>query len=151
MGDLTHMDEVRRMLVDAKAIEPPAEEPAPAPPPDEEMKTEDRGGKRRPKVDQDGLPLSCPVIPLGVNGDVFYYLDASRQLRPLEGAKHSRLGVQSLFQVKIPLLYAFWPRYDKSGENVTGWRPEHAAERLMAACARNCSSRKRARVSLMKR
>ncbi|WP_042443161.1 hypothetical protein [Azospirillum sp. B510] len=85
------------------------------------------------------LPSGCPVVPLGVHGDMIFYLDELRQLRDLKAEKHSRLNVQMLFGRQSDLLYAFWPRKAQNkttGEwETTGWRPELAAETLMAAAA----------------
>lgn len=82
-----------------------------------------------------GLPSNCPVVPLGVAGDVCHYLDAARQLRTLNARDHSRLGLQSLFGVHARRLYLYWPRVNADG-NVTGWRPELAAESLMGSAFR---------------
>ena len=81
-----------------------------------------------------GLPDGCPVQPLGINGDWYYYLDEGQQLRELKGEKHSRLGVQSLFGKDIGFLYDAWPRQNADGD-VTGWRPEKVAEALMGNAA----------------
>lgn len=121
-------DVVRLAIDNAVEVSPPA-----GARPEEE---EDSDGRRRRVRDgDDGLPEGCPVTALGIDGDVSYYLDANRQLRALKAKDHSRLGVQSLFGSRIELLYDYWPRLDKDG-NTTGWRPERAAERLMAAAAR---------------
>lgn len=90
------------------------------------------GGGGAPKTI---LPEGCPVEPLGISGDVCYYLDASRQFRAMAAKEHGRLPLVNLFGDKGGWLYETWPRMDKDG-NVTGWRPEKAAEKLMAACAR---------------
>lgn len=87
------------------------------------------GGGRKAR-----LPEGCPVEPLGTRDGVSFYLDVSRQLRALPAREHSRLGVQALFGTRIDLLYEYWPRVNDQGE-VTGWRPEKAAEALMAAAA----------------
>lgn len=91
---------------------------------------EDRPRRRR----HGGLPDGCPVEPLGINGDWYYYLDEGQQLRELKGEKHSRLAVQSLFGKDIGFLYDAWPRKNAEG-NTTGWRPEKVAEALMGNAA----------------
>lgn len=88
-----------------------------------------------PKGD-DELPDGCPVVALGIDGQVRYYLTADRQLSALPVREHSRLGILGLFGRKSELLYEYWPRYAKDGRTITGWRPELASERLMAACSR---------------
>lgn len=86
-----------------------------------------------------GLPDGCPVVPLGKGPGACFYLDANKQLMELKAKDHSRLGVQDLFGPKNYLLREFWPRYsrpDADGNyDVTGWRPEDAAEVLMRAAA----------------
>ena len=88
------------------------------------------------RVDDDDalLPPDCPVRPLGKDGKVRYYLDADRQLIALADRDHSRLGILGLFGQRSELLYQYWPRHNKDGD-VTGWRPEMASEKLMAACS----------------
>lgn len=83
----------------------------------------------------DGLPVDCPVEPLGVLGRAYYYLDALRQLSCLPANEHSRLNLQALFGDRVGLLYDWHPRITKEG-HVESWRPERVAEALMVACAR---------------
>ena len=87
----------------------------------------------RPQAEE-RLPPGCPVTALGVHGDTCYYLDAAQQLRPMAAKDHSRLGILKLFAPHDKFLYDTWPRMDKGGE-ITGWRPERAAECLMAAAS----------------
>lgn len=118
---------VRLMIEGAETVVQSPEQP-PEPPP------EDRGrvfGKRG----GDGLPDDCPVTPLGIEGEICYYLDASRQLRAVKGEKHSRLNLANLFGACVDDLYKHWPRTNADGD-VKGWRPELVAEALMKACAR---------------
>lgn len=83
------------------------------------------------------MPANCPVEALGINGDAYYYLDASRQMRVVDASKHTRLGLLSLFGSSSQMLYKFWPRYggDEKKPIVVGWRPELVAENLMAVAA----------------
>lgn len=94
-------------------------------------------GERPPEEPQRiaGLPDGCPVTPLGVLGDVSYYLDDLKQLRAVPAREHSRLGVLALFGRNNDLLYRFWPRTNADGD-ITGWRPERASEALMASASR---------------
>lgn len=75
-----------------------------------------------------------PIVPLGVHGDAFHYLDANRQLRTLTSRDHQRLGLLGLFGTQTSLLYRYFPRTDRKGET-TGWRPEEVAELLMRECS----------------
>ena len=80
------------------------------------------------------LPEDCPVKPLGINGDFYYYLDANHQLRTVKVKDHGRLGIQGLFGNRIEELYRHWPSVDKEGR-LKSWRAEKVAEALMAAAA----------------
>jgi hypothetical protein len=129
-GDPPAPDDASEPVADAGGSPPPADAGPSIP-------TDDKPAPPRPpiKYRADGLPEGCPVTPLGINDDVFYYLDASNQLRALKARDHSRLGVQGLFGIFIGKLYDFWPRIDKDGF-VVGWKPEKAAENLMRAAAK---------------
>jgi len=85
--------------------------------------------------DEFGLPPDCPVIPLGVDIDVYWFLDTLGQLRALEFSQFGQKAVNSLFMGRHHYLYYAWPRFNKEGELVS-WRQERCAEDLMAACAR---------------
>lgn len=91
--------------------------------------------------DGQALPEDCPVVPLGVSGDTYYYLDELKQLRPLAAKEHSRLQLMSLFGKKKEFYYENWPRLTpvKGSKpprfETTGWKPELAAEALMTAAA----------------
>lgn len=110
--------------------EPEAGDPGPGAP---DMGQEQGGGReRRPFFAR--LPDGWPVVPLGLIGDTYWYLDAIGQLRDLKAKDHSRLNVQALMGPYVDRLREAYPRFDKSGE-VVGWKPEDAAEALMTACA----------------
>jgi len=82
-----------------------------------------------------GLPPGCPVVPLGVAGEVRYYLDAKRQIIALTAGDHTRLKLLGLFVPQAEFCYATdrWTRKNDKGV-VTGLRPELIAEDLMTAC-----------------
>ncbi len=84
---------------------------------------------------QGRLPEGCPVIPLGVRGEVCFYLDALRQLREVKDKDHSRLRIQNLYGSYSDLLIDFYPRFNDKGEPTGGWKPEEAAAQLMASAA----------------
>lgn len=105
-----------------------------APPPDDD--DQGGGGGSGGLLD---LPAGCPVTPLGVSGEISYYLDAMRQLREVHADKHSRLRISHMFGAKNYLLEEFWPRKQQDKETgewtITGWKPEIAAAELMASSA----------------
>lgn len=102
------------------APEVPAEAP-PAPP--------RKGGRPRGQI-YDG----CPVVPLGVSGDVSWYLDVLGQLRGVDG--HTAQKVQHVFGGRIAQLERFAPSYDKDGVKKPGkFDATKAALVMTAACA----------------
>lgn len=118
---------VRLVLSGADVVRPPAND----------------GGDGGTRSRADGLPPGCPVTPLGVDGELCFYLDANRQLRALRAKDHGRLGIAQLFGDRLTVLYEHWPNKrkvkDENGNEewvVLGWKPEKVAEDLMAACAR---------------
>jgi hypothetical protein len=81
-----------------------------------------------------GLPPDCPVVPLGVNGANYFYLDGLKQLACCAASEHQRLPLMALFKTQTAQLYRYWPRVNKDGET-TGWKPELVAEALMQTAA----------------
>ena len=106
----------------------------------------DGGTGKKGGAPPQGLPEGCPVTPLGMSADgkLFFYLDAGDRLVINQGKDHSRLGITTLFNERYTVLMEYWPRLTKvtdktTGETdfqVTGWKPERAAEELIAACGR---------------
>lgn len=80
------------------------------------------------------LPEGCPIIPLGMDGKTRYYLDAAGQLAPLSVEKHTKLNLMGLYGAENHRLYQDFPKTNDDGDT-TGWRPERAAEILMAAAS----------------
>lgn len=81
-----------------------------------------------------GLPPGCPVTPLGLSGDVRYYLDCQQQLAALPAKDHNRLNLLGLFGGdEFFYTHDEWVRMNDKG-NATGWRPEVVASDLMRAC-----------------
>src|SRR6266404_2173148 len=116
-----------------------AEDAAPVPPAPSDTDSDgehDKGGGPPPQ----GLPEGCPVTPLGISSDgtQFYLFDPSRRLQVKLGKDFSRLGILTLFNERWEVLQDYWPRLSKvtdkkTGETdyqVTGWKPERAAEEL---------------------
>ncbi|MGL4397628.1 MAG: hypothetical protein ACRCS9_13895 [Hyphomicrobium sp.] len=81
-----------------------------------------------------GLPDDCPVVPLGVDGDTFYFLDTIGQLREVDNGKFGKIPVMSLFMGRKNYLPWAWPRYNKEGK-ITGFANDEAVADLMTACA----------------
>ena len=90
------------------------------------------------KPDAYGLPPDCPVLPLGTDEGMFFFLDTIGQMRALKDSELSQAGINSLFMGRHWYLYAMFPKKNADGV-VTSWRPEKAREVLMGACARKGS------------
>ncbi|MER8380699.1 hypothetical protein [Mesorhizobium sp. M1399] len=82
-----------------------------------------------------GLPPDCPVLPLGTEEGLFFFLDTIGQLRVLKDGELGQAGINSLFMGRHWYLYWAFPKKNAEG-SVTSWRPEKAREVLMGACAR---------------
>lgn len=85
--------------------------------------------------DEWGLPPECPVLPLGTEDGVFFFLDTIGQLRALKDSELGQAGINSLFMGRHLWLQWAFPKINSSGI-VTSWRPERCREVLMGACAR---------------
>lgn len=81
-----------------------------------------------------GLPDDCPVTPLGVDGDVYYFLDTIGQLRALGAREFSKMSVLSLFMGRQHYLWWAWPRMSKEGKT-TNFANDDVSACLMGACA----------------
>jgi len=137
---------VREVIDDAVAVPARVEEAPPPPtlgslwrgeaagPPPEPPPAQDHGGGRA-LVPAAGLPEDCPVTPLGVQGALYWYLDALNQLRDVPAKDHNKNVIRSLYGRHLGELRAHFPRHNKNAE-IIGWDGEDAAETLMAACSR---------------
>jgi hypothetical protein len=74
----------------------------------------------------------CPVIPLGVSGSTYHYLDPLGQLRSLKEKDHNAMGLRGLFGARIGWLWDFIPKFNTQG-NQSGWKADEVAEALMTA------------------
>ncbi|MCJ8143825.1 hypothetical protein MKI84_12950 [Ancylobacter sp. A5.8] len=89
--------------------------------------------------DQYGLPPGCPVHPLGVDGQTFYFIDDIGQLFTVpEGRQFGQDVIQRLFGSRPLYLYWAWPKITppkKEGEPfiVTNWRAELVRQDLFQA------------------
>lgn len=82
-----------------------------------------------------GLPKGCPVAPLGVDNDVYFFLDTIGQLRGIPYNSAGKKAVQSLFMGR-PLFAAFaWPKWNERDKKVTGIAADDALDALFGACA----------------
>ncbi len=87
------------------------------------------------RPDENGLPEGCPVIPLGTDNGVYFFLDTIGQLRPLKDKDFGQNSINALFMGRQNFLYWAWPRKNADGV-VVSWRAEKVRESLMEACGR---------------
>lgn len=88
-----------------------------------------------------GLPPDCPVIPLGVDGEVMWLLDPIGQLCPYTDP-FGQGKTLLLFKGRDRYLKWAWPRRKKIGEDEEGkaiyttetWRNEEVRDAIVAAC-----------------
>jgi energy-coupling factor transporter ATP-binding protein EcfA2 len=91
------------------------------------------------------LPEDCPVTPLGVEGDLCWYIDGVGQLVAIPRKGHSKLAIHGLFSPHTHYCQDARPDWAKTirlkddgqGERevVVDFRPDVVARDLMAACA----------------
>jgi hypothetical protein len=87
--------------------------------------------------DADGLPPDCPVKPLGVDGRVFYMVDAMGQLFAV-GGDHGAFGqeaIRAAFAGRIDYLYWAFPQWSAAGD-VNGIKANWVQDVMFDACAR---------------
>lgn len=79
-----------------------------------------------------GLPGDCPVVPLGVSGNIGWFIDPIGQLQQL-APPYGKGHLLGLFCGAAGYLAWAWPRWGKKG--VDGYAAETAAAALLSACA----------------
>lgn len=121
-NNITPLDSVRAAAAEARVLEP--------------MLPDTKAGEGPSKAEGPVKVLSetCPVRPLGVSGNTYYYLDALRQLQPLSASDHTRLGIMALFRNQVSWLHKNFTNFNKKGV-ADGWKPELAQESLMTAAS----------------
>ncbi|MBC7906908.1 MAG: hypothetical protein H7Y60_09205 [Rhodospirillaceae bacterium] len=85
------------------------------------------------------LHPDCPVVPLGTQDGIYFYLDVIGQMRPIKEKDHSLNTIKGLFSIRQEYLISTWPRAKEDTDGgwvATGWKPEEAASALMDACGR---------------
>lgn len=87
---------------------------------------------KKRKIPVRPLRDDCPVIPLGVSGSTYHYLDPLGQLRSLKEKDHNAMGLRGLFGARIGWLWDFIPKFNTQG-NQSGWKADEIAEALMTA------------------
>lgn len=92
------------------------------------------------------LPDDCPVVPIGMEGDLCWYLDGVGQLLPIQRKGHNKNTIMGLFAPHVEYCQNAKKTWAKTirlraeeGEPerqvVVDFRPDAVARDLMAACA----------------
>jgi hypothetical protein len=161
-GDRAHLEEQRkkrrqqgRDSILGGAAEWRPEGPPPGPPPGDDDAGDgsgDPGDKPRvyrllkiPRINGAGrveytvvdLPDDCPVIPLGKQDKVFWFLDPHGQLIPLTSSEFGQKTLQGLFagEKSSHWLNCAFPQINKN-ERWVGFAAQYATQALMDACAK---------------
>ena len=79
------------------------------------------------------LPRDCPVLPLGHNSGVYFFLNSAQEFVALQAREFSQKTINDLFGLTPEFMHWAWPRVNAGGV-VVGWRQEKATEDLMKAC-----------------
>jgi hypothetical protein len=82
-----------------------------------------------------GLPEDCPVLPLGFNGNEFWFLDTAGQLISILRNEFSQSTINALFMGRHNFLAWMHPQWSATKE-VVGWKANKVRETLMEACWR---------------
>lgn len=125
-SNITSLAEIRTSLADAEPLRAIRRDSEPPP-------GVEHGGWRGEYADPFGLPLGCPVIPLGISSSVGWFLDPIGQVQEL-APPYGKGHLLGLFAGNANYLTWAWPRFGKGG-TVDGYAAEQAAADLIGACA----------------
>lgn len=87
----------------------------------------------------DKLPPECPVVPLGVDGKISFFIDSMGQLLNFDSMKED--GLMKLFRATPNYVYWAWPRFDAKAAaagkvKINGVETKKAIACLEKDCAR---------------
>lgn len=135
-------DEVRELFQPKRA---PAPEPAEhgggdddgPPPPEGEGEGGDGEDKPKRLLKKNPirrLPKDCPIVPLGENDGLHFYLSVNRQFRVMDS--HSAEALRGLFAGRIDWLWGFMPKFKEQTGEQTNWDAARTADSLIDACGK---------------
>jgi len=109
--------------------------PVGSPEREEKKRSKKKGGKPPPPREFKRLPADCPVKPLGLNGDIYSFLDANGQLIERNAGWLTQIGVDALFSDEKSRVWLEenYPRIGEGGR-VSGIDRESIRASLMVAC-----------------
>jgi hypothetical protein len=86
-----------------------------------------------------GLPINCPVTPLGKDGDTCYFLDTLGAVAGLVASSSGKGPIGYLFAGRSGFLEWAWPRFGRKRKDgsaeVVGWEADNARQALVDGCA----------------
>lgn len=86
-----------------------------------------------------GLPPMCPVVPLGKNEDVYFFLNTLGAIEAFKANSSGKGPIGSIFAGRSRWLEWAWPRFGKPSKGgpppVQGWDADDARQALQDACA----------------
>lgn len=94
-----------------------------------------------------GLPNEepCPVIPLGIEGDLKHLIDSDGQIRSWTKGDFNQAGIADLFSAMPNYAKFYWPRFGKSKKGdddkpapppIESFRADDVRDALFLACSR---------------
>ena len=85
------------------------------------------------------LPIGCPVVPLGKDGPISYFLDTLGAVAELDAKSAGKGPIGAIFAGRSRWLWWAWPRWNapKKDEDlrVVNWQAEEARQALFDACS----------------
>lgn len=97
-----------------------------------------RGGLKPgqwPGAPCDRLPPDCPVVPLGVDGKVTYFIDSLGQLIAVAASEWGKKILLQLFARQPNYLIWAWPRFSEKNFQINGLEVDNAVQCLVKAAA----------------
>lgn len=95
-----------------------------------------------PGAPADAMPPKCPVIPLGRDGETYYFMDSMRQLNGVHRRDWSKKILIDLFNARPNYLTHHWPRFAEPNAKkgipagyINGLEADEAIACLVHACA----------------
>ena len=87
-------------------------------------------------ADEFGLPPDCPIIPLGYDGEVYYFVNGRGGLSALTPNASGRGHIDSLFTPYRHFPAWAWPKRNRKGAPTGNYHADEVRQDLFAAAAR---------------
>lgn len=93
------------------------------------------GAGQWPGAPVDKLPPGCPVVPLGIDGTVAYFIDSKGQVVAVDRGEWNKKTLMQLFALQPNYLTWAWPRLSAKTFAINGLEVDEACACLMKAAA----------------